>query len=176
MNRLMPRQKTPDLSFDLVGGGRWTLSEQQPTNFSLIVAYRGMHCPICQPYIRELDRTVNEFTERGVAVIAVSSDTRERAEQTYANWGLKNLRLGYGLSIDKAREWGLYISTSRGKTSVGIVEPEIFSEPGLFLVRPDQTLYAASYATMPFARPHFNELIKALDFIIPNDYPARGEA
>jgi hypothetical protein len=28
---------------------------------------------------------------------------------------------------------------------------------------------------MPFARPHFKEMLAALDFIIQNDYPARGE-
>lgn len=132
--------------------------------------------PDLPTYLREADRTLGEFAQRGVEVVAVSSDTRERAEQTRNDWGLKALPVGYGLSIDSAREWGLYVSTSRGKTSTGVMEPELFSEPGLFLVRPDQTLYAASYATMPFARPHFSELLKALDFIIANDYPARGEA
>jgi len=28
---------------------------------------------------------------------------------------------------------------------------------------------------MPFVRPHFAELVSALDFAIKNDYPARGE-
>jgi hypothetical protein len=28
---------------------------------------------------------------------------------------------------------------------------------------------------MPFARPHFGELVGALDFAQKNDYPARGE-
>jgi hypothetical protein len=51
----------------------------------------------------------------------------------------------------------------------------LFSEPGLFLVSPDQSLYYGSVQTMPFARPHFSELLGALDFAIANDYPARGE-
>ena len=51
------------------------------------------------------------------------------------------MRVGYGLPLKDARAWGLYISTSRGKTSAGIEEPALFSEPGLFLVRPDSTLY-----------------------------------
>ena len=37
--------------------------------------------------------------------------------------------------LSKAKEWGLYISTSRGMTSIGIEEPALFSEPGVFLVR-----------------------------------------
>jgi hypothetical protein len=75
-----------------------------------------------------------------------------------------------------ARESGLYVSGSRGKTSLGIEEPERFSEPGVFLVRPDGTLYWAAVQTMPFARPHFREMLAALDFVAKNDYPARGEA
>lgn len=27
----------------------------------------------------------------------------------------------------------------------------------------------------PFARPHFDEIIGAIDFVIKNDYPGRGE-
>jgi len=29
---------------------------------------------------------------------------------------------------------------------------------------------------MPFARPHFAEILSALDFVVKNNYPARGEA
>lgn len=76
---------------------------------------------------------------------------------------------------DQAREWGLYISTSRGMTSIGIEEPARFSEPGVFLVRPDGTLYYGAVQTMPFARPHFDELLAAIDFALAKDYPARGE-
>ena len=28
---------------------------------------------------------------------------------------------------------------------------------------------------MPFARPHFDDILTALDFVIAKDYPARGE-
>ena len=58
---------------------------------------------------------------------------------------------------------------------LGIEEPALFSEPGLFMVTPEQTLYYGSVQTMPFVRPHFSELVGALDFAIKNNYPARGE-
>ena len=54
-------------------------------------------------------------------------------------------------------------------------EPAIFSEPGLFLVRPDGTLYFGTVQTMPFARPAFDQILGALDFVIAKGYPARGE-
>ena len=85
------------------------------------------------------------------------------------------LRFGYSLPLTVARKWGLYISSSRGKTSINIEEPPLFSEPGVFLVRPDGTLYYGAVQTMSFARPLFSELLQAIDFAIAKDYPARGE-
>jgi hypothetical protein len=81
----------------------------------------------------------------------------------------------YSLPPTVARKWGLYISSSRGKTSINIEEPPLFLEPGVFLVRPDGTLYYGAVQTMPFARPLFSELLQAIDFAIAKDYPARGE-
>ncbi len=89
--------------------------------------------------------------------------------------GAEHLRFGWGLDLQDARRWGLYISASRGKTSIGIEEPALFSEPGIFLIQPDQTVYYLSVQSMPFVRPQFGEMVQALDFIIKNDYPARGE-
>ncbi len=176
MSAVKPRTKSPELEIETLDEGQWRLSDQKPENFTMIVAYRGLHCPICRTYLSELDRNAEEFGKRGVEVIAVSTDTLERAAQTKDEWKLRNLRIGYGLSIPKAREWGLYVSSSRGKTSAGVVEPDLFNEPGVFVIKPDQTLYASSVATMPFARPHFKEILAAIDFIVEKDYPARGEA
>ncbi len=47
---------------------------------------------------------------------------------------------------------------------------------GVFLVRPDRTLSWASVQSMPFARPHFREILSALDFAIAKDYPVRSAA
>ena len=70
---LTPRQKTPDLSLPLLGGGTFTLSETTPERGTLICFYRGYHCPICATYLKELDRLAPDFAERGVEVIAISN-------------------------------------------------------------------------------------------------------
>ena len=90
-------------------------------------------------------------------VIALSSDTRERAQAMADKLKAPGLRVGYDLPLAVARGWGLYISTSRGTTSIGIEEPALFAEPAVYLVRPDGTLYYGAVQTMPFARPHFDE-------------------
>ncbi|HZZ00677.1 MAG TPA: hypothetical protein VFE36_14000, partial [Candidatus Baltobacteraceae bacterium] len=126
-------------------------------------------------HLGDLARHLAQLEARGVSVVAISSDTEERAKQSKEQWGLAGVRLGYGLDLESARTWGLYISAGRGATSTGIEEPALFSEPGLFLVRPDRTLYFASVQTMPFARAHVGDVVEAIDWIVAHDYPARGE-
>jgi len=173
---LKPRKPVPALEFDTVAGGRWSLAAQTPSTFTMVVFYRGLHCPVCRRYTIELNAMAADFEKRGVSTVITSTDSKERAAQAREQWGLQNLAVGYGVSIDKAREWGLYISTSRGMTSAGVEEPPLFAEPGLFLVKPDGTLYWGSVSTMPFARPHFSEIAQAIDFAVQKNYPARGEA
>ncbi len=170
-----PRQAAPALEVTTTDGGTWRLADQTPENFSLVVMYRGLHCPICSRYLKDLDNKLGDFAEVGVETIALSSDVEERAVQAKADWQLDNLTVGYGLSLESAREWGLYISAGIGKTSSGFEEPALFSEPGLFLVRPDGTIYFGSVQTMPFARPAFAEILGATKFVLDRGYPARGE-
>lgn len=172
---LLPRKKTPNLKVPLVGGGEFDLSNEPGEKGTVVCFYRGLHCPICATYLTELEKRADDFAERGVGVVAISSDVEERAAEMGKKIEASKLRIGYGLDLGVAKEWGLYISTSRGATSIGIVEPDLFSEPGLFMVTPEQNLYYGSVQTMPFVRPHFSELVGALDFAIANDYPARGE-
>lgn len=168
---LKPNSQVPVLNIPTVQGGEWSLTAQKPEHFTLVVFYRGYHCPICKSYLRELERKLEAFASLGVTVIALSSDSQERAEKTYAEWNLSKLTLGYGLSIASAREWGLFVSKG-----IKEGEPSEFSEPGMFVVRPDGRLYASAIQTMPFARPKFDELVGAMEYVIKHDYPARGDA
>jgi peroxiredoxin len=169
--RLIPNEPVPALDVALVDGGRFRLSEQHPQAFSLIAVYRGYHCPICRTYLGELRDHAPALSELGVIPIAVSSDDAERAQKTKTEWELGDLALGYGLSIDAGRAWGLYVSKA-----ISPKEPPLFLEPGLFLVRPDGALYCASVQTMPFARPSIKEIAGAIGFVTKNNYPARGES
>nr|MCS5675743.1 redoxin domain-containing protein [Acidimicrobiales bacterium] len=69
---LVPRQPVPDLTVPLVGGGHWSLADQTPDQFTLIVVYRGLHCPICSVYLADLNQKLGDFDNRGVNVLVVS--------------------------------------------------------------------------------------------------------
>jgi hypothetical protein len=77
---LKPRLKVPELSLPVVGGGTFALAQDPPATFTMLVVYRGLHCPICKTYLRDLDRKLVEFESLGVKAVAVSTDTVERAD------------------------------------------------------------------------------------------------
>lgn len=166
---IKPTTVVPELSVEVVVGDTWRLSEQTPESFTLIEFYRGYHCPRCKLHLLDLLHKLPRFIERGCGVIAISMDSGERAEKSKQEWGLGDLTIGYGLSEDSAREWGLFISQA-----IQDKEPNHFCEPGLFLVRPDGTLYSSVLHTTPFHRHHFADVMEAIDMIKARDYPARG--
>ncbi len=172
---LVPRHTVPALSVATLSHGDFDITKANPDRGTILCFYRGLHCPICAKYLMELGKLNSTFAEKGYETIAISSDTQERAQEMADKISSPDLRMGYGLSLASAREWGLSVSTSVGTTSIGIEEPPLFSEPGLFVVESDMTLYYGSVQTMPFVRPHFSELAGALDFAIEKNYPARGE-
>lgn len=171
---LLPRRPVPELLVPTLAHGDFDLGADAPERFTLVVFYRGLHCPVCLKYLHNLEALIPEYEHRGTKVIAISSDVRERAQEMGRKVGA-DLRFGYSLPLTVARKWGLYISSSRGTSSINVEEPPLFSEPGVFLVRPDGSLYYGSVQTMPFARPLFSELLQAIDYAIAKDYPARGE-
>ncbi len=62
---------------------------------------------------------------------------------------------------------------SRGITDE---EPAEFSEPGLFLIDTEGAVFYEAINSMPFGRPQFEDVQGGIDFVVKNDYPARGEA
>jgi peroxiredoxin len=166
-----PRQPAPELTVSLLRGGTYRLDEQAPGRFTMIVFFRGLHCPVCRAQLSELDRRLDELHARGVDVVAVSGETRERTTTLTQEWKLERLPLAYGLTEDQMRAWGLFISHGLDEN-----EPAVFNEPGLFLISPDHTVYYESILSMPVGRPRLDDLLGGVDYWTANDYPARGEA
>lgn len=170
MNRPTPKQKAPELSFTLLGGKEWSLENQNPANFTLLVFYRGLHCPICKKYLQQLQELLPDFKSRGVDVVAVSMDSEKRARLSRQQWEISELTLGYELTEKAARNWGLYLSKA-----VKDGEPDLFSEPGLFLVDAKNEVYYSAINSNPWGRPYLPSFVKAVDYIVNSGYPARGE-
>ncbi|MEM7213576.1 MAG: redoxin domain-containing protein, partial [Pseudomonadota bacterium] len=144
---------------------------QSPENFTIAVFYRGFHCPICKNYLKEIDALVDQAAAQGIGVVAVSMDGTERTQKTLDETGVSKLSIGHSLPEAMARDWDLFISSARE----GSTEPEVFSEPGLFVVDMTGKIFFAQIQSAPFTRPDFGKLLGGLDFVTKNNYPARGD-
>lgn len=168
--KLIPKNKAPSLTIPRMGGGNWSLADQRPENFLLLIFYRGHHCPICKTYLEKLNGLLGDASKQGITVFVASGDTEERARKSWDEWKINDLDLGYGMTVAQMNEWGLYISSA-----IAEEEPSVFGEPGLFLIKPDLSIYYCAYNSMPMGRPDLKEVIKFVELIVKEDFPARGE-
>lgn len=172
---ITPTHTTPSLALDLTSGGSTAdlaLGTGADGRFTLVVFFRGLHCPVCRKQLGELDRRLDDLAEAGVGrVLAVSMETAERSAELVDKWHLENLSVAHGLSEAAARQWGLFVS--RG---IKEGEPDLFNEPGMFVLDADGTLFWSSVASMPFGRPAIDDVVAGLKFAQEKDYPARGAA
>lgn len=166
---LTPDAQVPGLKVDTLSGDQWELSAQTPENFTMVVFYRGRHCPMCKLYLQKLDGLIEGYKAGGFTTIAISMNDKALAEDAVAEWELKNINIGYGLTEEDARAWGLYVSKAFKDN-----EADIFCEPGLFWVRPDGRLYLVDVSNMPWSRPDLEGLLPKAAYALANDYPARG--
>ncbi|MDJ0979719.1 MAG: redoxin domain-containing protein [Erythrobacter sp.] len=169
---LRPTAVAPELDVALAGGGRWSLADEGEGSLVMIDFYRGLHCPRCKLHIIDVKNKLARFSDRGVSVIAVSMDSRERGEAAREQWVLEGMNVGYGLTEDQARTWGLYLTDAINER-----EPRRFSEPAIIMVRPgSREIYSAIYGTNPFNRVHASDILEGLDAMNARNYPPRGGA
>jgi len=169
--KIIPQTQAPDLQVKLLGGDTWRLKDQNPEHFTMLIFYRGLHCPLCEKYLKTLNGLLDAYADKGVEVIAISMDSEARARKARMKWELSDaLKIGYELEATMANDWGLYLSKA-----IKDYEPEVFNEPGLFLIKPDNSIYFVTLNSTPWGRPHLASFVKVIDFINTSGYPARGE-
>jgi peroxiredoxin len=135
----------------------------------MVVFNRGLHCPVCRAQLSELNRRIEDLAERGIEIVSVSGETADRAERMRTEWGIDRVPLAYAFTEPQMRAWGLFVSHA-----IKDDELPVFNEPGLFLIRPDGTVYYESILSMPVGRPRLDDLLGAVAFWTEHDYPARG--
>lgn len=138
--------------------------------WTMLVVYRGRHCPRCKRYLNKLNDMLSSWTDV-MDVFVISADTKEKALADREEFGW-NFELGYGLTVDRMRELGLYVSEPLSEAET----TDLFSEPGTFAIRPDGSLMLVDISNGPAARPDLDELLDGMKFNIDNDRPVRGTA
>ncbi len=157
----------PKLSLPKVGGGEVTIGNGG--KWQMLVVYRGKHCPICRSYLKILDGLLEQFQAADTGVVAISADTKEKAESEAQEEGWQ-FPVGYGLAPDQMQQLGLYISEPRSPQETD----RPFPEPGLFVINPQGKIQIVDVSNAPFARPELNAVLRGIKFIREKQYPIRG--
>jgi len=156
-------------SFPLLGGGEVTIGGPKD-RWTLLVVYRGKHCPRCKRYLNKFNGMLADWTAL-MDVVVVSADTAEKAQADAAEFGW-DFDLCYGMTEAQMRALGLYVSDPLSEAET----TDRFAEPGTFAIRPDGTLMLVDISNGPASRPDLDELLDGMRFNIENDRPVRGTA
>jgi peroxiredoxin len=156
------------MSFPQVGGGEVSVGGTK-ANWTLLVVYRGKHCPRCKKYLNILNEMRADWSEAGFDVAVVSADSLEKAEADQKEFGW-NFALGYDLTEDQMAQLGVFVTEPLSASEA----ERRFAEPGTFVIRPDGSLLLISISNGPSARPELGELLDGMIFTKQNDRPPRG--
>ena len=159
----------PHMTLSPVDGSTRAIGETSQ-RWTLLVVYRGKHCPRCKRYLNKLEAVLNDWTAL-MDVVVVSADTLEKAQADQAEFGW-TFDLCYGLTEDQMRALGLYISDPLSEAET----TGRFAEPGTFAIKPDGTLMLVDISNGPASRPDLDELLDGMRFNIENNRPTRGMA
>lgn len=153
-----------------VGGGEIVLGGARE-NWSLIVVYRGKHCPRCKKYLNGLNEMRDKWYDAGFDIAVISADPIEKAQADLTEFGWA-FDLGYDLSEAQMTALGLYMSDPLSESET----TRRFAEPGVFVLRPDGSLLLIAISNGPSARPDLSELLDGMVFTKDNNRPPRGTA
>lgn len=156
------------MTFPKLGGGDLIIGGPKD-NWTLVVVYRGKHCPRCKKYLNTLDAMSSDWADAGFDVVVVSADTEEKAKTDQAEFGW-GFDLAYDLSEGQMETLGLYVTEPLSPAE----SDRRFAEPGTYVIRPNGSLIVVALSNGPAARPELAELLSGMVFNKTNDRPARG--
>jgi peroxiredoxin len=124
-----------------------TLWASQPV---VVVFYRGHWCPHCQYQFGELQKHKQDFVDRGVNVIGISSDDPG---------DLETLRAKVGLTFELYSDAGLVVIQKWGVEDFG----NSIARPATFLVHPGGSISFQRVGEKPDDRPSVQTILDAID-------------
>jgi peroxiredoxin len=156
------------MTFANANGGEITVGGPSE-NWTLLVVYRGKHCPRCKKYLNILNDMRSDWADAGFDIAVVSADSHEKAKADLAEfkWGFD---LGYGLTENQMATLGVYVTEPLSPQEADAN----FAEPGVFVLREDGSQIIVSISNGPAVRPELSELLDGMIFNKKNDRPHRG--
>ena len=61
INKIVPGELTPSLSLNTIVDNQWSLEDNLNKTKTMIVFYRGLHCPICSDFLKTIDNQLSDY-------------------------------------------------------------------------------------------------------------------
>lgn len=158
----------PALTIPLLGGATRAFGPDE-AGWSMLVVYRGRHCPRCKPYLSKLSGLLDGFAELNTTVTVTSADPEDRASADRDAFGWQ-FDLGHSLSLDDMAKLSLFVSDPTGPQETD----RPFAEPGLFVVNPDGLLQVVGLSNAASCRPDLDVVLDGIRGIQTRGLPIRG--
>jgi len=173
--KLLAGEKFPTIQITDTNGNLASLSDaahlgEDKDKWSLVVVYRGYHCPICLKYLNSLTEYTEKLKSLNIDVVAVSADTPEQLDKMKDKGLDVKFPVVTGLTLTQMHALGLYISDPMSDSETD----HAFPEPGLFVVNPKGETVMIEIANAPFIRPDLEQFVSGLEFALNKNYPVRG--
>src|SRR5210317_659291 len=97
-SNIIPGKKAPSLNVETISENAWSLDKHLNKSKCMIVFYRGLHCPVCSDFLKQLDDQLLDYKKSNTEVIAISMDSKKKEAKAKTAWGIVNLNIGYGLN------------------------------------------------------------------------------
>eukprot|EP01129_Flabellula_baltica_P010455 TRINITY_DN441_c0_g1_i1.p1 TRINITY_DN441_c0_g1~~TRINITY_DN441_c0_g1_i1.p1 ORF type:complete len:177 (+),score=21.01 TRINITY_DN441_c0_g1_i1:113-643(+) len=172
MLKLTPGNILPDIFVQTLSGETINLAVPADTNAQkqIVFFYRGQHCPLCVPFLLNINEQVEAFRAIGYHVVVVSGDSEEQVRK-YVEDKSFDFTLCYGLTYEQMKVLGLYVSDAWNNET-----DHPFNEPAMMVVDSESKLALIDVANHPAIRPNLQTLVSALTWLETQmkDYPVRG--
>lgn len=173
--KLSAGQTFPDIELLSPDGSKVNLlaaahSEKTSYPWTMVVIYRGTHCPICLKYLNAITEFKDRLKSLNIDLIAASADTAKQLDAMKEKGLEVNFPILTELAISDMKTLGLYLSDPMDESETD----HVFPEPALFIVNEEGKVVMIDIANAPFIRPDLEQLVSGLEFALEKNYPIRG--
>ncbi|MFK7997238.1 MAG: peroxiredoxin family protein [Granulosicoccus sp.] len=168
MNVIKPADPFPPIEFTMMSGETERLSDNNG-RWTVLIVYRGDHCPRCKTYIARLHELADGYAEREVDLRLASMDPEHIARRTIDENGW-NLPVAHSLSVEQCQTLALYLTDH--EPGAELTGP--YAEPGLYLINPEGLTQVIATSNSPSVRPDLDVVLDGIIGTQDRNLPIRG--
>ena len=168
MTGIQPADVFPDIQFKMMDGSTKQLGGKS-SRWTVLVAYRGDHCPRCKTYIAKLEELAKSYADREVDLYLASMDPEPVAKRTIEenNW---TLPVAHSMSVEDCQRLSLFLTDHEEGAELS----GCYSEPGLYLINPEGLTQVIETSNSPSVRPDLEVVLDGIIGTQDRNLPIRG--